>query len=500
MQFAWRAAWLCGTIWIVSVNPLQHRLGAPQLLGRDELNLIDFPISLLQHQQPTTADGSRPDELVCTIKSYDRHLGCVVPRKLTRRTSSKHGFPTSLEDEVLIGLLTLTRLKNDFQSARVHFKNSELWNLMGWPVNGNSSKRLSIALDRLEGLTLKYENAWTTGDNRFKKEFTTGLLDSYELVSSSMAGASGESSWVQWSAEVFTDIQNGNVKELDTQRFFSLDRPISKRLYRYLDRHLAENPHLEADLLTLAAQLGISGTTHIGKIKERLQPAIEELEAFGDFIEKKDNRYLKHGVGVWIIHFDRAGQRTSNAMTKQTRSVPGKKRMANTETKKLVSDFYHLWANDNQRIVTKHELHQAKQIIDQYGADKTFEMLPKVVKLMQKHFPDARAFGGTTHYWRDADQASRRRERSTQSSTASQHSREEEQQRLAAQAQRRQRLRSNWESLEQETRATILDKVARHSDPTVRRFIAQGRLNDPLVEQACFAEMERRQDEPGPTH
>ena len=143
--------------------------------GSDELNLIDFPISLLQYQQPTDASGKRPDKLVCTIESYDRYLDRVVPRKLTRRTSSQYGFPTSLEDEVLIGLLTLTRLKNDFQSARVHFRNSELWNLMGWPVTGNSRKRLSVALDRLKGLTLKYENAWTTGDNRFKKEFHNKL-------------------------------------------------------------------------------------------------------------------------------------------------------------------------------------------------------------------------------------------------------------------------------------------------------------------------------------
>ena len=371
---------------------------------------------------------------------------------------------------------------------------------MGWPVNGNSSKRLSIALDRLEGLTLKYENAWTTGDNRFKKEFTTGLLDSYELVSSAMAGASGERSWVQWSAEVFTDIQNGNVKELDTDRFFSLDRPISKRLYRYLDRHLAENPHLEADLLTLAAQLGISGTTHIGKIKERLQPAIEELEAFGDFIEKKDNRYVKHGVGVWGIHFDRAGQRTSKSIAKSTRSVTGKQPMADTDTKRLVSDFYRLWANDEQRIVTKHELHQAKQIIGQYGTDKAFEMLSKVIKVMRKHFPDARAFGGTTHYWRDADQVSRRREKSTEVSIAVQHSREVEQQRLAKQAERRQRLRSKWQSLSKETQAVVIDTVTQKCDPTVRRFITQGRLNDPLVEQACFVEMERRQHAPEPSH
>ena len=42
--------------------------------GHDELNLIDFPISVLQSKQPVNADGTTPDELVCTIESYDRHL------------------------------------------------------------------------------------------------------------------------------------------------------------------------------------------------------------------------------------------------------------------------------------------------------------------------------------------------------------------------------------------------------------------------------------------
>ena len=177
--------------------------------GRDQLNLIDFPIAVLRHQQPTDANGKRPDELVCVIHSYDRRLDKVVPRKLTRRTASKHGFPTPLEDEVLVGLLTLTRLKNNFSSPRVEFRNSELYDLMDWPHTGNSSQRLAIALDRLTGLTLKYENSWTTEDGSFQKELTTGLLESFEFTTQVNGKRSpmAECSWVQWAAMLSRGVQ-----------------------------------------------------------------------------------------------------------------------------------------------------------------------------------------------------------------------------------------------------------------------------------------------------
>ena len=214
----------CGNIASVS-NQLPTPARTSSQLGRDELNLIDFPISLLQYQQPTDASGKRPDELVCTIESYDRHLDRIVPRKLTRRTASKYGFPTPIEEVVLVALLTLSRLKNDFSSPRVEFRNSELYELMGWPNNGNSNEQLAVALDRLKGLTLKYENAWTTGGDQFKKEFNTGLLDSYEFVTKTGSSGGLVTSWIQWASEIFADIQQGNVKQLDTERFFRTEVP-----------------------------------------------------------------------------------------------------------------------------------------------------------------------------------------------------------------------------------------------------------------------------------
>ena len=471
-----------------------HRPNTPPSSGRDELNLIDFPISVLQYQQPLDADGNRPDELVCVIRSFDRYLGEVVPRKLTRRTASKHGFPTPLEEEVLIALLTLTRLKNNFTSPRVSFRNAELFDLMGWPSNGNSSERLGVALDRLKGLTLKYENAWTTGKNKYEKEFTTGLLDSYQFVVQTMGNGEGKAeSWVQWASEVFADIQQGNVKELNTDRYFSLDRPIARRLYRFLDKHLDETPQFKMELLTFAAHLGISGTTHIGKIKERLMPGVKALEAMGDFIEPMapKERFVKRGAGDWCVQFARASRQEAGTRPKRPVNNRRENRLSDTAAKTLVSEFYSAWSGDPQHLVTRHELHQAQTVIGRYGADYAGEMLPVLVKVMKQQFPEARAFGAANNYWHDADKAIKRRQTSQQKEKEPLLQREAEQSKLKEEQARLEARRTRWNQLTQQQQDAIRNRVAEVSNQTVKRFISLGKFADPLVERACLNEMER---------
>ncbi len=475
-----------------STNP--HRHSAPPSSGRDELNLIDFPISVLQYQQPTDSHGNRPDELVCTIESFDRHLNQVVPRKLTRRTASKHGFPTPLEEEVLIALLTLTRLKNEFTSPRIEFRNSELFELMGWPSNGNSTKRLSIALDRLKGLTLKYEKAWATGGNRYEKEFTTGLLDSYQFVVQT-AGSGDEpkaQSWIQWASEVFADIQQGNVKELNTDRYFSLDLPIARRLYRFLDKHLAETPRFEMELLTFAAHLGISGTTHIGKIKERLSPGIKAIEMMGDFIKPLDRaeRYTKQRAGVWLAHFERTGN--VEARQSNSRSIkPKASKFSDVDAKALVSDFYSAWSGDDGHFVTKHEIFQSQAIIKRYGKEQCDLLLPHLIKTMKRQFPEARAFGAANNYWHDAVKLHQKQNQSTARNDRFLDKTLDIDAKKEADRKRFETLRLKWESLSEVDRECIREKVSLRCSETVARFIEQKRHQDPLVIRACFDEMSR---------
>ena len=468
-----------------------HRPPLSASRGRDELNLIDFPIGTLQYQQPADRRGKRPDELVCVVDSFDPDSDEIVPRKLTRRTSSRHGFPTPLEDEVLIGLLTLTRIKNNFTAPRVEFRSVELFKLMDWPHNGPSGTRLSIALDRLTGLTLKYENSWTTDDGTFVKEFTTGLLESYKMTRQTRGRRARnlEKNWIQWTSEVFADIQRGNVKTLNTDEFFSLRKPVSQRMYRFLDRHLSAKAHFEIDLVTFASHLGLSETRHIGKIKERLAPGLTELESLPAFIEPADphERYRKRGPGDWLIIFDRPSYPAA-----QLSQTP-RSQVAVSDEAALIQEFYRQWSGDQQHSATSKELQQAKKVLDRYGSQKSYLLLTQVVKLLKRSFPEARAFGATILYWPEAESKLRKQETNRTQQLESAADEEHQTLRLTEQACRREQLRTRWQALPTTEQQEIRETVALTSNATVRQFIRKGKYDDPLVQLACLDELARRQ-------
>jgi hypothetical protein len=57
--------------------------------GRDELNLADFPISVLQHQQPKDGLGRKLDTVVYQATHYDTRMHQRVPQRVTLTTYSR---------------------------------------------------------------------------------------------------------------------------------------------------------------------------------------------------------------------------------------------------------------------------------------------------------------------------------------------------------------------------------------------------------------------------
>lgn len=472
-----------------------HRLEPSHERGRDELNLIDFPIAVLQHQQPKSANGGRPDELVCVIEAFDKELGKVVPRTLTRRTASKHGFPTPLEDEVLVALLTLTRMKNGFSQPRVEFRNGELFDLMKWPHNGNSNQRLAIALDRLTGLKLKYENSWSTEVGTFEKEFTTGLLESYQLTKQvrGQRQRNAEASWFQWASEVFADIKRGNVRPLNTEQFFALGRPISRRMYRFLDKHLSEKPEFEMDLVVFASHLGLAETNHIGKIKKRLVAAVAELEQIPEFIDPIPlaDRYQKLGPGNWKIRFQRMGVRQATIKSSLT-TVPQK--IETDFVEELVKCFYQSWSGNQLHRPSAKERQQAQFLIQQFGTEAVQQMLPLVIKAMRLQFPTARAFGATMLYWNDVHQKWNRSQHQTQQLKVQDDQEQQKELDRQHQKEHQNKYRVQWDQLTERERDDIRQAVAQTSSHTVKQFLEQKKYEDSLVMIACLAELAKRGD------
>ncbi|MDB4614257.1 replication initiator protein A [bacterium] len=464
--------------------------------GRDELNLIDFPIGILSYKQPLDAAGNQITELVFTVNSYDEALGQVVPKRLTTRTSSKHGFPTPKEEQLLIGLMLLTRVKNGFNSPRVEFRPGELYALMDWPNDSTSKRQLQVGLDRLRNVNLKYENSWSTSSGQtYEKEFSTGILDSFQLTTLRHGQSRGrvEPCWVQWSSEVFADIQSGNVKELNTRQFFALKYPLTQRMYRFLDKHLAEQQRLEMNLHDFAAHIGIAEKKHVGKIKDRLRKPLLELESIPGFIQPLPNseRYEKQSRGNWIVVFERGdGQQPRIATSGESRrSVP----TANDEPiHELVREFHRQWSSTQNHRPSRTELQHADDVICEYGFETCIELLPQLVKLMRQGFTDARWFGSTRAFWPQVILKQQSQAAIKQKAAEAVQQEQIGNQSVADQKKRKQQLRELWSQLPESEHDDIRAEVKESADSTVRRYLSERKFNDPLVELACHRVLEAR--------
>src|SRR5262249_25752767 len=120
-------------------------------IGRDELNLAEFPIALLADRVPRGQT---------TLYFEDQH------GRLTVTGSDAYGLPTAADADVIVALIYLTKIRNDFSDVKVDFSRYELIKLLKWPDDGRSYKRLGGSLNRWVGVSLYYNKCWW--NNRIK--------------------------------------------------------------------------------------------------------------------------------------------------------------------------------------------------------------------------------------------------------------------------------------------------------------------------------------------
>ena len=295
---------------------------------KDELNLAEFPIAALTDRIP---DGQTT--MVFEDRLEQRDSSPIV-RRLTIMGTHKHGLPTSLDDEVLVGLIQLTKRRSNFTDARVQFSRYELIELLGWPQSGQSYRRIEEALHRWVGVVLMYENAWWDNQARSWVDEQFHVLDNVTLYdrerwrtsarsakSSNKAEKSGSKadkpplplSSFRWNEVIFRSFQSGNLKQLDLEFYLKLRLPTTKRMYRFLDKRFYRRSRLDFDLRTLACEhIGLSRSYAPTELKRRLKPALEEMEELG-FLEPLglEERYSYVKRGCWRIIFIRGRKATA---------------------------------------------------------------------------------------------------------------------------------------------------------------------------------------------
>jgi len=79
--------------------------------------------------------------------------------------SDKYGLPTAMDDEVILGLIQLTG-KAEFSKRKVLFTRYELLRLLNWTDDTRNYNRLEQSLNRWLGVTLYYDKAWWSKEER----------------------------------------------------------------------------------------------------------------------------------------------------------------------------------------------------------------------------------------------------------------------------------------------------------------------------------------------
>lgn len=115
--------------------------------GKDEMSMVEFPIAAL---------STRVDSSVKTVffedTTFDKSTGHHIHRKLTITGSDELGLPTASDDQVLLGLLQLSRIRK-FESATLDFSPNQLMQILGWQTHGGNYKRVKESIRRWTGVT-----------------------------------------------------------------------------------------------------------------------------------------------------------------------------------------------------------------------------------------------------------------------------------------------------------------------------------------------------------
>lgn len=314
-------------------------------VSRDEMNLAEFPLTVL---------STRSDPKVKTLEFRDTQRlknGELIEREWIITGADKFGLPTSTDDDVVLGLIRLT-MDQGFRDRKVYFTRYELLQILRWSSEGRSYSRLTRSLDRLSGVRIRSTNAFYDNSSKGYQTCNFGIIDAYEINDERAknrgvrgrstngngdgdsqtysapnrarqrsrigygrvaehgrlevgVGGSQPNSYFIWSEMLFDSFRAGFIKKLDMELYFSLKSAVSRRLYRYLDKHFYYRSVVEKPLVMFAFEkLGLSRNYRfVSQIRQQIEPGAEELKRAG-FISNYE--FVGRGEGTVVRFFAHA--------------------------------------------------------------------------------------------------------------------------------------------------------------------------------------------------
>ena len=248
-------------------------------LGKDEMNLVEYPFAVLWK-------GSEKDAIISS-EWETRHpiSGKMLKAKWCVLGHPQMGLPRASDELVYLVLMELTREAG--MQRTVFFSRYDLLKRLGWRHDPPQYRMLDDAFKRLQSVKIQADNAYWSAKDKSFRNVGFSLIEVYDLQAEKPGRKSAQSelpvSYFTWNEVIFASFQEGYLKSLDLNFALALKGDLSLRLYRYLDKKSYDGrPDFEIELEALCARhLGMKPAPYPSKLKERLKPAHDELMARG---------------------------------------------------------------------------------------------------------------------------------------------------------------------------------------------------------------------------
>lgn len=275
-------------------------LESPRLV-KDEMNLVEHPFGSLSKEKDTR---------VIRLEWTARHP--VSKKELAASWQvighAELGLPTANDERVYLVAMELTR--ESAWQQRVHFTRADFLKRLGWTDGSESYRMLLEAFERLRGVQITARNAFYEPSSGYYLDGGFGLLDTYLIAGEGPGRRKSEderlpTTYFTWNDLLHRSMVQGNIRTLDFDFALSLERPLSMRLFRYLDMKRYDGKVVfEIGLRELCEKhLGmIVEGRYDSQLRQTLAPAHAELCERG-FIREALVEKMKTRKGLKISYF-----------------------------------------------------------------------------------------------------------------------------------------------------------------------------------------------------
>ena len=126
-----------------------------QPVGKDEMNLAEYPFTLLTRR---VSENQKTIEVQQQVRT---ETGEVITQSWVVTGSDRYGLPLAIDEDIYIALMKILK-DGGFRDRTIPFTRYQILRILGKDISKREYDRIQQSLDRLVGTTITSKNAFGT--------------------------------------------------------------------------------------------------------------------------------------------------------------------------------------------------------------------------------------------------------------------------------------------------------------------------------------------------